>query len=292
MHVASSSWCGSSGDRGRRGPADLGLVRPSPRIVTRPSSPSILTRSPALIAVVPPPVPTTVGSPHSRQTIAAWHMAPRTSVNAPANLVNAGAQLGEVVQARGTRSSTGVIELLRLGDGRRLAHHSVYRPSARCWSPPALSAPPMAVRALMISGTPLLCALLRWYHPQHSAGGCWPVMPWPQPEPGVMVRDEAHVTALNTAAMHGASSPAHTDVPPASMTSPWPPPAEPPTDSEGTPSPAPRPPHPGRASDTAHTAHPSRTPNPPAAPSTPTAPRGPGMRRRRRRSDTGWVASL
>src|ERR1035437_8878957 len=66
---------------------------------TTPEEPSTRSIIPDLMIFVACPVPTTAGSPYSRQTIAAWLMTPPTSVTQALILAKAGAQEGEVVGA-------------------------------------------------------------------------------------------------------------------------------------------------------------------------------------------------
>ena len=65
-------------------------------MVTIPVAPSTFSLSPVLMILVAKPVPTTAGSPYSRQTIAAWEDIPPRSLTAALILANAGPQLGDV----------------------------------------------------------------------------------------------------------------------------------------------------------------------------------------------------
>src|SRR5688572_22460839 len=89
------------------------LLRPSAagaqsRSVTTPELPSTRSIRPVVIVATAFPVPTTAGSPYSRQTIAVWLMIPPTSETVAATRPNTGAHDGDV--AGQTRMSPGSID--------------------------------------------------------------------------------------------------------------------------------------------------------------------------------------
>src|SRR5450759_4911855 len=86
------------------------LSAPQSRNVTTPVLPSTRSRCPVLIFVVAQPVPTTAGSPYSRDTMAAWDIIPPMSETAARILLKTGVQLGEVIVQ--TKISPSWIELM------------------------------------------------------------------------------------------------------------------------------------------------------------------------------------
>ena len=68
-----------------------------------PVDPFTRMRWPVVMREVAVPVPTTAGSPYSRDTIAAWDVIPPMSVTVAAILEKIGAHAGEVIVRRGSR---------------------------------------------------------------------------------------------------------------------------------------------------------------------------------------------
>ena len=94
--------------------------------------PSTRSRWPVLIRAVAVPVPTTAGSPYSRETIAAWDMIPPMSVTVAAILEKIGAHAGEVIVQ--TRISPGAhrVEVAEAAhDPRRAPRSARARPPRR-----------------------------------------------------------------------------------------------------------------------------------------------------------------
>src|SRR5439155_17369586 len=79
--------------------------RHASRIVTTPFDPSTRIVCPVRMDAVARPVPTTAGSPYSRQTIAACDITPPMSVTTALIFGKIGAQAGEVIGQTGTSPS-------------------------------------------------------------------------------------------------------------------------------------------------------------------------------------------